>query len=84
MHPNSLHASFLHTRNIASLVHQRADLDRQARKGTVLIDRGEGCRAWDLSARRSFALAGPPPWADGFEHAVSVVEWPSRQPHVSR
>ncbi len=54
MHPNSLHA-----RDIASLVHQQTDLDRHAREGAVLIDRGEGCRVWDTEGREYIeAMAG--------------------------
>jgi 4-aminobutyrate--pyruvate transaminase len=52
--PNSLHA-----RDVASLVHQRTDLDRHAREGAVLIERGEGCRVWDTEGREYIeAMAG--------------------------
>ncbi len=54
MQPNSLHA-----RDIASLVHQQTDLDRHAREGAILIDRGEGCRVWDTEGREYIeAMAG--------------------------
>ncbi len=59
MQPNSLHANSLHARDIASLVHQQTDLDRHAREGAVLIDRGEGCRVWDTEGREYIeAMAG--------------------------
>jgi 4-aminobutyrate--pyruvate transaminase len=54
MTPNSLYA-----RDIASLVHQQTDLDRHAREGAVMIDRGEGCRVWDTEGREYIeAMAG--------------------------
>lgn len=54
MTPNSLNA-----RDIASLIHQQTDLDRHAREGAILIDRGEGCQVWDTEGREYIeAMAG--------------------------
>ena len=52
-------ANSLHARDIASLVHQQTDLDRHAREGAVMIDRGEGVRVWDTEGREYIeAMAG--------------------------
>ena len=52
-------ANSLHARDVASLVHQQTDLDRHAREGAVLIERGEGCRVWDTEGREYIeAMAG--------------------------
>ncbi len=52
--PNSLHA-----RDIASLVHYQTNLDHHAKEGSLLIQRGEGCRVWDTEGREYIeAMAG--------------------------
>ena len=54
MTPNSIHA-----RDIASLVHQQTDLNRHARDGAVIIERGEGVHVFDTDGKEYIeAMAG--------------------------